>query len=74
MICNKDFYFIFSCAAPYEEPYKNDLDIALSTFRGFIKCLPNCTEKGFIIGDNMASESILNSKAYNEAYDLGKGV
>lgn len=45
LLSNKEFYFILSCAAPYEEPYKADLDIAINSFRGFIKCLPNAKEK-----------------------------
>ena len=40
LLSNKEFYFILSCAAHYEEPYKDDLDIAINSFRGFIKSLP----------------------------------
>lgn len=72
LLSNKEFYYILSCAAPYEEPYKNDLDIAIKSFRGFIKCLPNAKEKSIIIGDNMASMEIENTKAYQDAYNLGK--
>lgn len=71
---NKEFYFILSCAAPYEEPYKDDLDIAIETFRGFIECLPNAKEKGIIIGDNMENMEIEKTKAYQEAYNLGKSI
>ena len=74
LLSNKDFYFILSCAAPYEEPYKNDLDIAINSFRGFIKCLPNAKEKSIIIGDNMSSMEIEKTKAYKDAYDLGKSI
>ena len=45
LLCNKEFYFILSCAVPYEELYKDDLDIAVNSFRGFIKYLPNAIEK-----------------------------
>ena len=38
LLTDKEFYFILSCAAPYENPYKDDLDIAINTFRCFIKC------------------------------------
>lgn len=31
--------------------YKDDLDIAVNSFRGFIKCLPNAIEKNIIFGD-----------------------
>ena len=62
LLSNKEFYFILSCAAPYEEPYKDDLDIAINSFRGFIKCLPNAIEKNVIIGDNMASMEIEKNK------------
>lgn len=71
---NKEFYFILSCAAPYEKPYKDDLDIAINSFRGFIKCLPNATLKGIIIGDDMESKKIEETKAYQEAYDLGASI
>lgn len=74
LIKNKDFYFILSCAAPYEEPYKNDLDIAVESFKGFIKCLPNANLKDVIIGDNMESIKIEESKAYQRAYNIGKSI
>ena len=74
LISNKEFYFILSCAAPYEEPYKADLDIAINSFRGFIKCLPNAKEQGIIIGDNMASTEIEKTKAYQDAYNIGKSI
>ena len=74
LLSNKKFYFILSCAAPYEEPYKDDLDIAINSFRGFIKCLPNAIEKGIIIGDNMASMEIEKTKAYQDVYNLGNSI
>ena len=74
LLSNKEFYFILSCAAPYEAPYKNDLDIAINCFRGFVKCLPNAIEKNIIIGDNMATMKIENTKSYQEAYNLGKSI
>lgn len=74
LLSNKEFYFILSCAAPYEEPYKSDLDIAINSFRGFIKCLPNAKEKSIIIGDDMASIEIEKTKAYQDAYNLGKSI
>lgn len=74
LLNNKQFYFILSCAAPYEEPYKDDLDIAINSLRWFIKCLPNAKEKNIIIGDNMASMEIEKTKAYQDAYNLGKSI
>ena len=71
---NKEFYFILTCAAPYEEPYKNNLDIAINSFRGFIKCLPNATEKNVIIGDNTANVKIEKTQAYQDAYNIGKSI
>lgn len=71
---NKEFYFILSCAAPYEEPFKPDLDKAIGTFRGFINCLENIKEKGIIIGDNMEKLETEKTAAYQEAYDLGKNI
>lgn len=52
---NKEFYFILTCAVPYDESYKDNLDITVSSFDGFIKCLPNAVLKSVIIGDNMAN-------------------
>lgn len=40
----------------------SDEDIAINSFRGFIKCLPNAIEKNVIIGDNMASMEIEKNK------------
>lgn len=74
LLSNKEFYFILSCAAPYKEQYKDDLDIAINSFRGFIKCLPNGKEKNVIIGDNMTSVEIEKTKAYQDAYNLGKSI
>ena len=48
LLSNKEFYFILSYATLYEEPYKDDLDIAINSFRGFIKCLPNAKEKNIM--------------------------
>lgn len=74
LLNDKEFYFVLSCAATYEEPYKDDLNIAINSFRGFIKCLKGAKEKNIIIGDNMASMEIEKTKAYQEAYNLGKGI
>lgn len=72
---NKDFYYILTCAAPYSEKYKKDLDIAIDSFRGFVKCLPNCIEKGIIIGDNTAAiENIEEHKILKEAYKMGEKI
>ena len=74
LLNNKEFYFILSCAAPYEEPYKNDLDIAINSLRGFIKCLPGAIEKDIIIGDNTAELPMEENKAYEKAYLVGKNI
>lgn len=63
-----------SYATLYEEPYKDDLDIAINSFRGFIKCLPNAERKEHYVGDNMASMEIEKTKAYQDAYNLGKNI
>ena len=74
LLSNKEFYFILSCAAPYEEPYKDDLDIAINSFRGFIRCLPSAIEKEIIIGDNMEGMKIEETKAFVDAYNIGKSI
>ena len=71
---NKEFYFILSCAAPYEEPYKNDLDIAINSLRWFVKSLPEAVKKDIIIGDNTAELEIEKNKAYEKAYMIGKAI
>ena len=43
----KIFYFILLYAAHYEESYKEDLDIEINSFKGFIKYLPNAIEKNY---------------------------
>lgn len=73
LLSDKEFYFILSCAAPYEVPYKDDLDIAINSFRRFIKSLSNAIEKNSIIGDNMASIEI-EKNAYQETYNLEKNI
>ena len=54
--------------------YKDDLDIAINTFRDFIKCLPIAKEKDIIIDDNMESIEIENTNAYQKAFDLCKSI
>lgn len=71
---NKDFYFIMTCAAPYEEPWKDDLDIAVRTYQGFVKCHKNCHDKGVVIGDAFDRNDKENHHAWNEAYRLGKEI
>lgn len=73
-LSNKEFYFILSYATPYEEPYKKDLEIAIDSLRGFIKCLPGAIEKDIIIGDNTAELPIEKNQAYENAYVVGKNI
>ena len=68
---DKEFYYIMTCA---------DNEIAsqqrtLECFRGYADCVEGAKEMGVIygVGVYMPGE-ILNTPAYNEAYEMGKRV
>lgn len=69
---DKEFYFILTAA----DTDKKNLHRTMETFRGFTEdCLEGTKEAGIIYGVgawNMGD--ILNTPAYNEAYEMGKRV
>ena len=71
-ISNKDFYFIMTAA----DPDKTSLERTLEGFRGFTEdCLDGAREAGIIYGTGAWQiGEIKNTDAYEQAYQMGKGV
>jgi multimeric flavodoxin WrbA len=68
---NKEFYFILACA----DPEKESIDAAVSSLRGFTVCLEGSREMGIVYGLNAGTHgSIKDSRAMNEAHEMGRGV
>lgn len=50
-------------------------DGAVAGFRGFVRCLPNPTERGMVKALGMGRKGGVKGSPYmQQAYDLGKGV
>ena len=71
-ISNKDFYYIMTAA----DTDKNMLHCTVEAIRGFTEdCLQGAKEKGIIYGTGAWQKGeIKNTKAFLEAYELGKNV
>ena len=71
-ISHKDFYFIMTAA----DTEKSSLERTMETFRGFTEdCLMGAREAGIIYGVGAWQVGeIKDTPAYNEAYEMGKGV
>lgn len=70
-LANKEFYYITASAD--REEYA--ADCAIEGFRGFVRCLPNPTERGFIKATGMGRKGGVKGSAYmEEAYNLGKTI
>lgn len=68
---DKEFYYITASADV--EPYA--ADCAIEGFRGFVRCLPNPTERGMVKALGMGRKGGVEGSAYmQQAYELGKGV
>lgn len=68
---DKEFYYITASADV--ESYATDC--AVEGFRGFVRCLPNPTERGVIQATGMGRKGGVKGSPYMQmAYDLGKGV
>lgn len=68
---DKEFYYITASADV--EPYA--ADCAIEGFRGFVRCLPNPTERGMVKALGMGRKGGVEGSAYMQlAYELGKGV
>lgn len=69
-IADKDFYFIATAAAG-----KNSMVRTTDALRGFTDCLPGAKVKGIIYGEGVYQKGeVRATKAFGEAYDLGKNV
>lgn len=67
----KEFYFIIT--AGIDRP--DALDGTLSDFRGFLKCLDDCTEKGYIFAQGIREFGAVKNSPYpKQAYDMGKSI
>lgn len=71
-ILDKDFYFIMTAA----DPDRAALERTLEGFRGFTEdCLDGAREAGIIYGTGAWQiGEIKNTDAYEQAYQMGKGV
>ncbi len=70
-IVNKQFYFIITAA----NPDHTAADGILAAFRGFLRCLPEPTEKGVIYGTGAWEKGdIYNHEAFKEAYTTGFNI
>lgn len=68
---DKEFYYITASADV--EPYA--ADCAIEGFRGFVRCLPNPTERGMVKALGMGRKGGVENSVYmQQAYELGKGV
>lgn len=68
---DKEFYYITASADV--EPYA--ADCAIEGFRGFVRCLPNPTERGMVKALGMGRKGGVEGSVYmQQAYELGKGV
>ena len=70
-IKNKEMYFIMTAA----DSKKQALERTLEGFRGFTSCLEGAEEKGAIYGAGAWNiGDIKESKAMNQAYEMGKAI
>lgn len=70
-IKDKEFYYITACADPIE----STANYAIEGFRGFTKCIPNATERGYVKAIGMGAKgAVKNTKFMTEAYELGLSI
>lgn len=70
-IKGKAFYFLITAAAPQHEA----ADETLAGLRGFLRCLPEASEKEIIYGTGAWDKGdILHHPAYEKAYETGKNI
>lgn len=68
---NKEFFYITACADPSE----STADYGINGLRGFVMCLPNPTERGWVKALGMGRKGGVKGTAYmDEAYQLGKKI
>ncbi|MCQ2215678.1 MAG: flavodoxin family protein [Bacteroidales bacterium] len=68
---NKEYYYITACA-------QNSVETAqwcLNGFRGFVMCMPNPTERGYVTAIALGRPGAVKDTQYmQEAYNLGKSI
>ena len=69
-ISNKAFYFIATAAAG-----RGTMERTADAMRGFTDCLPGAEVKGVVYGSGVYQKGeVMDTKAFQEAYQLGKKV
>lgn len=70
-IRDKELYYIMTAA----EDAADTMDTTLACMRGMAACIPGSREMGVIYGKGVYMKGeVLDSPAYNEAYEVGKTV
>ena len=68
---NKEFYYIATCADGENE----SCETTLNCFRGYADCVNGAKEMGVIYGTGVYEKGeIINTKAFAQAYQMGKNV
>lgn len=68
---NKEFYYIVTCA----DEQKTSADTTLDCFRGYADCVNGAKECGAIYGTGVYEKGkIIGTKAFRDAYEMGKNV
>lgn len=68
---NKEFYYIVACADEAE----STADCGITGMRGFVMCLPNSTERGYVKALGIrGKQDVKETKYMKEAYELGKKI
>ena len=68
-IKNKEFYYIFTAADT--EP--DSVQYALGEYKGFLSCLENPVEKGYLFARGVWQKGEINNTSYpQKAYEMGK--
>lgn len=68
---NKEYYYITACAQSSDET----AEWCLNGFRGFVMCMPNPTERGYVKAISLGRPGAVKGTSYmQQAYELGKGI
>lgn len=68
---DKEFYYIVACADAEE----STADYGITGLRGFVMCLPNPTERGYVKALCIRGQQEVKETQYmKEAYELGKKI
>lgn len=68
---DKEFYYIVACADAEE----STADCGITGLRGFVMCLPNPTERGYVKALAIRGKQDVKETQYmKEAYELGKKI